>query len=72
MSVPWLEVGEVAGLMFLGGMKAVQKMRERKYGIGGNPKRCAEHAHAINRLNDRIDEDILPDLGRIKAKLEIV
>jgi len=72
MSIPWLEVGEVAGLILLGGLKAAQKVKEKRFGIGNNPRRCVEHAQAINHINERIDEEILPDLGRIKEKLEIV
>lgn len=67
-----MEIGEVGGLLFLGGAKAIQKHKEHKYGIGGNPRRCAEHAEAINRINDRIDDDLIPDIKRIKVKLEIV
>ncbi len=69
---------EIATAIAIAVMAAIQVckwLKERRairLGLAPNPKRCTDHAKAINKLNDRIDSDILPDLQRIKEKLGIV
>jgi len=49
-----------------------ERTKVKAYKLNPNPERCRQHAEAINAINDRIDDEILPDLKRIKDKLEIV
>lgn len=64
------------GTVLLGVVYAADKGRQawlnKKYGVGANPKRCRRHADAINAINGRLDNEVIPDLEAIKAKLEIV
>jgi hypothetical protein len=52
--------------------KWLKERRALKSGLAPNPTRCQEHAEAINKINDRITYEIIPDLKRIKDKLDIV
>lgn len=49
-----------------------QRKAEREFGLKDNPKRCAEHAKAINELRDDLNELRDVDIHSIKEKLGIV
>ncbi len=57
---------------FVVAKEVVEYFKRKKYGLNSNPKRCKSHAEAINAINDRIDNEICPDLEKIKDRLGIV
>ncbi|MCK9597992.1 MAG: hypothetical protein M0R06_03060 [Sphaerochaeta sp.] len=61
--------------VLIGGYLFFKWLRERKAvkrGLAPNPTRCQEHADAINGIKDQINDELLPDIKRIKEKLDIV
>lgn len=58
--------------VFVTARELFEYRKRKKLGLKPNPERCEEHAVAINKINERIDDEILPDLKRIKEKLGIV
>ena len=49
-----------------------ERAKVKAFKLRPNPDRCREHAIAINAINQRIDDEIIPDLKRIKERLDIV
>jgi len=58
--------------VFVVAKEVIEYFKRKRRGLKANPERCTEHADAINKINERIDDEILPDLKRIKEKLGIV
>ncbi len=67
MAIDWIQIGEVSALIYLGGTRILDRVREKnaiKNGLKPNPTRCQEHADAINGLRN--------DVRAIKEHLNIV
>jgi len=52
--------------------EVTEYFKRKKRGLKANPERCEEHRRAINAINTRLDDEIMPDLKCIKEKLGIV
>lgn len=69
------ELAEALSILLMGGYLFFKWIKERKAvkrGLAPNPTRCQEHADAINDIKSQIKDELIPDIKRIKEKLDIV
>jgi hypothetical protein len=75
MTMPIQTIAQVLAVIIIAGYLAQEKIREKRklklYGLAANPERCNQHAEAINKLSEQMEE-VRECMGKIADKVGIV